>query len=408
MVLLAKEPANRLSRRQNQVLSKAEEEEFGPEVEAAKVKEIGNYCTHKAIHAVLRTGQEWNILTAIWVLTFKWADGAWMIKARLCLRGFQDRQGPQVHKYSPTASRLGQRLLQSTAVLYRWELISIDVSAAFLQGLPFKDATTKLGQQRRAWCTPPADAWRLLRLVKDEFGLELPAIGFESHWIWLLLKAIYGLDDAPLLWRKALMQWLLGKGWTESRMDRCMLYLREDGLRKGPLRGLLTLHIDDEGATGFPEVLETLASEMSKQYGEVKLQKDMFRHIGHELRQTWGLDGSVTLTDSQEFYTETIAPVDIPVGVAKATLLNEPQKSDLRRLNGEMSYGNDCRPDAMGRIALSLQSMDENAAVEHLHQANAALEILQDPVAVKHLTFMPKANSFLRCPRFKFYLLLSF
>ena len=87
------------------------------------------YVHEMAIQAMQETGSEWNIMTADWVLTWKWTAEGWKIKARLCLRGFQDRQGSTVHKYSPTASRLAQRLLLSTAAIYLWEVISIDISA---------------------------------------------------------------------------------------------------------------------------------------------------------------------------------------------------------------------------------------------------------------------------------------
>ena len=33
--------------------------------------------------------------------------------------------------------------------------------------------------------------WEILRLLKAEFDMELPLLGWEEHWIWLLLKAAY-------------------------------------------------------------------------------------------------------------------------------------------------------------------------------------------------------------------------
>ena len=72
----------------------------------AKLKEMKNYCDHRAIEAVLANGNEWNVMTCIWVLTWKQVEDGWKIKARLCLRGFQDRQGSDLHKYSPTALSL--------------------------------------------------------------------------------------------------------------------------------------------------------------------------------------------------------------------------------------------------------------------------------------------------------------
>ena len=46
----------------------------------------------------------------------------------------------------------------------------------------------------------------LLRRLQKEYGLELPLEGSDKHMFWILLKAIYGLEDAPLLWRKEIGQ----------------------------------------------------------------------------------------------------------------------------------------------------------------------------------------------------------
>ena len=59
----------------------------------------------------------------------------------------------------------------------------------------------------------------MLREVKELFGLELPPVGFEKHWLFLLLKAAYGFDDAHPLWRKALTEWLLEHGCQTSVVD---------------------------------------------------------------------------------------------------------------------------------------------------------------------------------------------
>ena len=67
----------------------------------------------------------------------------------------------------------------------------------------------------------------------------------------MLLKAIYGLDDAPLLWRKAIGEFLEEQGWVFAYFDRCCYYKRAGSrkgkqVRVGRLIGFLTLHIDDE------------------------------------------------------------------------------------------------------------------------------------------------------------------
>ena len=203
---------------------------------------------------------------------------------------------------------MAQRLLLIIAVMHSWRCISLDISAAFLQGLALEEATAAQGKTRNVWAKPPSDAWEILRELKKEHGLELPVRGYESHWLWRLLKAAYGLDDAPLLWRKALADCLLDRGWFESKHDKCMYYLRENGAPTGRLIGSLTLHIDDEGLAAEEQVIAELVAAMTERFGELKLQENKFHHIGHEYVQTWDDQGQTTITDGQEFYTKTIEP----------------------------------------------------------------------------------------------------
>lgn len=373
----------------NQTLTKEDEKTYHKEVDEAKEKEIRNYCVHSAIRCILASGKEWNILSATWVLTFKidTTTGKWIVKARLCLRGFQDLQGKDVLKYSPTASRVGQRLLISTSVLRAWELISIDISAAFLQGLPMSTVKTRTGEDRVVWCRPPKDVWTILRRIAREFGLDVPPIGYEGHWLWVLLKAAYGLDDAPLLWRRMLVEFCLDKGWEMSGFDKCILYLRS--VRgAGDLLGMLSLHLDDEGATGTKEVLDTFIDQMTAQFGQLKLQRNKFRHIGHDYEQVWHDDGSCTVYDDQIYYTEGISPIEIPKG-SKTRKANEAETREWRRLNGEMSYGSGSRPDCIGRISLSQQNVHSETDVSCLEAVNTALENMQNPKRYKRLQFPP-------------------
>ena len=117
--------------------------------------------------------------------------------------------------------------------------------------------------------------------------------------------------------------------------------------------------------------------------------------FGHEYNQSWHNDGSTTITDGQEFYSKTIQPVAVPSG-PRTRLLVEQERSDLRHINGEMSYAKETRPDAMGRIAYSQQNVDKDACVEHLIEANKALEVLHDPKIVKVLTYAPLDGRYLK------------
>ena len=138
----------------------------------------------------------------------------------------------------------------------------------------------------------------------------------------MLLKAIYGLDDAPLLWRKAIAEFLPSMGWVSSFFDRCFFYLREGAkagkvVRKGRLIGCLTLHIDDEGVAGRDGVSAELKRAMVLRFGPVSVQLELWRHIGNEYEQVWLEDGTTRLTDPQEFYTKTISPIEVPKGAER-------------------------------------------------------------------------------------------
>jgi hypothetical protein len=154
------------------------------------------------------------------------------------------------------------------------------------------------------------------------------------------------------------------------------------------LLGKLTLHIDDEGAGGEPPVLDELIAGMTERFGELKIQKNDFRHIGHDHSQTWAPNGTCTIVEGQEFYTKTLNPITVPPGPRTAPL-TPSQYGDLRILNGEMGYAKDSRPDAMGRIAFSQQNVDKDACVQHLVEANEALKVLQDPNVTKTISYEP-------------------
>jgi len=88
-----------------------------------------------------------NIIDCRWVLKWKLdadtqdaasqakAEKRWVIRARLCLRGFKDIDAKDIAKYAGTANRTTQRLLVSEAAVRRWPLGTTDISKAFLQGV---------------------------------------------------------------------------------------------------------------------------------------------------------------------------------------------------------------------------------------------------------------------------------
>ena len=54
-------------------------------------------------------------------------------------------------------------------------------------------------------------------------------------------KAIYGIAEAARLFWLALREHLITDGWTESRLEPALFYVREGGR----LRGILVTHVGD-------------------------------------------------------------------------------------------------------------------------------------------------------------------
>ena len=97
-------------------------------------------------------------------------------KARVCVRGSQERTSHR--RDSPTATKVSQRLSLTQAVVKGWKVLSLDVSAAFLQG-DFTD--------RGVYAIPP-----------KEF-IPTKSKGQEAI-LGRLITPRYGLMDASRKW----------------------------------------------------------------------------------------------------------------------------------------------------------------------------------------------------------------
>ena len=134
-----------------------------------------------------------------------------IIKARLTARGFKDIQAfsENVTTYSGTAAKWSQRLINAHAAQFEHQLFSMDISAAFLKGMTYEKIAEITGEPLRSvqFDFPRQDAWILQQLpgMKD----------FDYHTEVLdLVKALWGLKDAPRAFGLKLAETLRGNGYT--------------------------------------------------------------------------------------------------------------------------------------------------------------------------------------------------
>ena len=257
------------------------------EIWHADQAEIKNFIDHKVFRVSRLEYAQERPLSCVWVRKWVWRrdmNGKWVrrAKCRLCCRGFLDPQKALLSKHSTTATRLSQKILVSDAAIYGWPMESWDVSSAFLQGFNFKhieEACRALGIPvptftRKVYIVPPANVWFHLRYLGFK---NAPSMNYALFCLELL-KAMYGLNDAPLLWQCCLRYFL--KFHTRAR---CSLY--DDNFYSWytsdkSLAGEATAHVDDANVAGRDDLRKWLYKMLTERFGTLKVEKPPMVHIG--------------------------------------------------------------------------------------------------------------------------------
>ena len=282
--------------------------------------------------------QSTNILRSKWVLKWKEIEGSRQIKGRMVAQGFLDKQSTLT--FSGTTSRWGQRIVMAVATQMGWDLLSADVSEAFLRGITFEelaknDPTTPLRVVELE--LPPGTA-ELLRTLP---GMETFDPGKECL---SLLKPGFGLKDAPRLWNMALLRVLSKAGLHRCQTDR-QLFVKHD---VGKLVLLVSTHVDDLKITGLQRQMQALMSCLTGHFDELKTATDNFEHLG--LKHTKNEDG--TRQVSQDHYVSELKHV--PEGGLKSNLdepVNDAVRTKFSSLLGGLAWVTQTRLDVAVFVA---------------------------------------------------------
>ena len=282
-----------------------------PDVKEAKDKEISNLINNDVFETVPYDNQQ--TVSSKWVLTEKCKDGHKSIKARLVARGFEEDSSCLV-KDSPTCSRESLRLVYLTAVLQKWSLQSMDITAAFLQGWPL---------EREIYLQPPRDVCSL-------------------DFCWKLKRCIYGLNDAPRRWYEKVREVLLKLGGKVSMYDNALFLWHN---KDNELIGILAVHVDDFSFAGTDRFQSDVINEVKRTF-EIKTHDvGSFKFLGLRVNQS-SVDKSITI--GQEQYIATLEPIKLSQirSSQDNAELNSDERSELRRLSGQMLWvSSQTRPD---------------------------------------------------------------
>jgi hypothetical protein len=252
----------------------------------------------------------------------------------------------------------------SNAALYGFDIMSIDWSSAFLKSVSFDKISQMMKDlglpapdfQRKAYVKAPGNVWfHLRKLSPKQFN-----VAQVSLWVLELLKGMYGLDDAPLLWQICL-RWFFViecKARVSSMDDNAFLWKDNNG----SLAGEASVHVDDGLLSGSKSFLGFLVVKVEDRYGECTKQYPPMDHVGLQIDR--GINGSGYKLH-QSRYALALKRIEIP----KHETTLEWRCSRLREGVGGLLFLCYTRGDLIGDVVL-LQTKVCSADIEDLKAYN--------------------------------------
>lgn len=243
-------------------------QKFSRQVAGAKKKELAAAWSGSNTYKeeLLDERKHRNLVSARWVLTWKHMDDkdvpAWVndetydatnqrrAKARLVVRGFQDMDLENVEVGSPTTRAQNLHLPLIWAAAFSKKIVAGDVANAFLQGAQIGGRSVQMHPPPEAQCAPGT--------------------------MWVMLRGVYGPNDAPKLWYEEVRKVALEAGAEINVFDPALLVWRDDcdeeamqmvydlredqrpmhTLVRAPTSGIAPVQVDDflfVGTDGFHE-----------------------------------------------------------------------------------------------------------------------------------------------------------
>lgn len=272
-------------------------------------------------------------------------------KARLVAKGFHQQQGIDYEEtFSPVIKPATIRTVLSLAVSRRWALRQLDVKNAFLHGFLNEDV----------YMTQPP-------------GFVDPS---RPDYVCKLLKAIYGLRQAPRAWFEHMKSFLISAGFVQSLADPSLFIFRQ-----GNQTIYFLLYVDDIVITGSDnKLIQELIQALGRNF-DIKDLGPLHYFLG--LQVTSLFDG---LHISQLKYAHDILlkhdmlhskAVSTPMS-AKMILTSAdgdilPNATVFREIVGSLQYLTITRPD----IAYAVNSISQYMSQPRTSHLLAAKRILR-------------------------------
>ena len=302
-----------------------------PEIQEAMREEIKKWNKFGAFELVQDDGQD--KIDCRWVVNKKEEHDGQKVdfKARLCVRGFKELEDPRSD--SPTAAKETNKMVTAIAANEGWEIISIDVTSAFLQG---------------------AD------IPRDVF-VEPPLEAKTEGMIWKLNKAGYGLLDASRLWFLDVRETLTKLGCKNVSGDEAFFYYRKNE----KLCGCVIVHVDDFNGAGNADFINDVMNKIFAKYECSKREVNKFRFTGIDVDSQ--VDG---IKMSQNHYVDSIEEIQIEDASDNKRGLSKKEFKLFRKATGKLSWlAETTRPD-LSYNTLEMSYKNRTAKVEDVKEIN--------------------------------------
>ena len=273
-----------------------------------------------------------------WVLSEKLVDGDKVKKARLVARGYEeDTEG--VACDSPTVSKDSLRLAYMIMASKQWEVNSLDIKAAFLQGEPIN---------RDIYIKPPREAKMTGKL-------------------WKLQQYVYGLNDASRNFYFTIKNELIALGCKCSTLDPTIFTYFD----LNHLCGFVMSYVDDFLWGGTLKFEQSIIVQLKNKFTISSENNSIFKYLGIDIQQQ-----KEGINISQNKYASEIKEIVIdPNRIDKLHHpINEAEKTSMRSVIGKLNWlSGQTRPDLAYDVC-DLSTSLQSGTVELLRKANKVVK----------------------------------